>query len=215
MKPVDAFSRNRSNSDGLASYCKPCFSVRGAEAYRRKRARQGHTVRTRVVVAEGQKRCPACETIKPLEDFARASKQSGGRASYCKSCNNARQRQARFLKTYGLTPEALQSLVDGQGGWCALCRQRPAVHVDHDHVVGTVRGVVCFRCNVGLGHFSDSAAILRAAIDYLERTTWQRTQVCTGVYRLTSPRLAARRSASSSDMQRLICFRGAGSCPPA
>ncbi len=168
-----------------------------------------------MVVEPGHKRCPACETVKPLEAFAKAPKQSGGRASYCKSCKNAKQRDARFLSTYGLTADTLQARLDAQDGLCAICRLRPAVHVDHDHLVGTVRGVVCFRCNVGLGHFRDSAATLRAAIDYLERTTWQRTQVCTGVYRLTSPRLAARRSASSSGMQRLICSRGAGTCPPA
>jgi hypothetical protein len=150
-----------------------------------------------------------------VDAFARAPQQSGGLSSYCKACKNAKQRDARFLKHYGLTPEQRAALLAGQGGLCAICRELPAVHVDHDHVMGTVRGVVCFRCNVGIGHFRDSAATLRAAIDYLERTTWQRTQTCTGVYRLTSPRLAARRSPSSSDMLRLISSRRAASCPPA
>jgi hypothetical protein len=34
-------------------------------------------------------------------------------------------------------------MVEQQGGVCALCRERPAQHVDHDHVTGRVRGVLC------------------------------------------------------------------------
>jgi len=66
---------------------------------------------------------------------------------------------------------------------------------------------LCFNCNGGLGQFRDRIDILRKAIDYLERTTWQRTLVSTGVYQLTSPRPAAAASATSSELQRLISSR--------
>jgi hypothetical protein len=204
--PAEAFRRNRANRDGLSAYCAACFRVRDSAGYRRRRAAMGKTVSPRVDV-EGHKRCADCREIKPLAHFDRARSQSGGFNCYCKPCRSRRNREARFLKEYGLTPQALQELVDQQDGLCAICRDRPAVHVDHDHLTGAVRGVLCFPCNVGLGNFRDRTDILRTAIDYLETTTWQRQRVCTGVYRLTSPRRAARRSASSSGLQHLISSR--------
>ena len=178
------------------------------------------------MLAAGLKRCADCREVQPLDAFFRHKQGRAGRAPYCKPCAtkriaasvNARHGSTRdyhLRRRYGIDSADVDAMVAAQGGLCLLCKERPPQHVDHDHVTGRVRGVLCSCCNQGLGNFRDSAATLRAAIDYLERTTWQRTQVCTGVYRLTSPRLAARRSASSSGMQHLISSRGAGSCPPA
>lgn len=74
---------------------------------------------------------------------------------------------------YGVTPEQYQALLDAQDDRCAVCRSdawpgkdnRP--HVDHDHATGAVRGLLCGRCNTGLGQFQDDPALLRAAVDYL------------------------------------------------
>ena len=210
MLPAGAFRRNGASADGLSAYCASCYRARDAASYRRRRAAIGKTVTPRVDVA-GHKRCADCREIKPLTEFDRARSQSGGFNCYCKVCRSRRNRAAHLLREYGLTPDALQELVAQQGGVCAICKERPAVHVDHDHVTGAVRGVLCFPCNAGLGQFRDRADILRTAIDYLETTTWQSptrwNRVTPGVYRLTSPRRAARPSASSSELQHLICSR--------
>lgn len=54
-------------------------------------------------------------------------------------------------KNYGLTLEELQELIATQGHECAICGQPPAAGkrlcVDHDHVTGRVRGMLCSRCN--------------------------------------------------------------------
>jgi hypothetical protein len=42
------------------------------------------------------------------------------------------------------------------------------VHVDHHHVTGKIRGVLCFTCNVALGQLKDDVTLFRKAIDYLE-----------------------------------------------
>ena len=57
-----------------------------------------------------------------------------------------------------------------QEGGCAICGEPPktsALHVDHCHDTGRVRGLLCFRCNSALGNFREDPAILTAALDYL------------------------------------------------
>ena len=84
----------------------------------------------------------------------------------------AARRRSDLWLTYGLTPEAYQALHDGQGGTCAVCSIREtkrSLHVDHDHVTGRVRGLLCNSCNRGIGLLKDDPRILRSAIAYLER----------------------------------------------
>jgi hypothetical protein len=54
-------------------------------------------------------------------------------------------------------------MLEVQGGLCAVCKAAPAVHVDHDHVTGAVRALLCFNCNGGLGQFKDNPELLHAA----------------------------------------------------
>ena len=69
-----------------------------------------------------------------------------------------------------------------------MCRRGPAAHVDHDHLTGQVRGLLCSGCNQGLGNVKDDAARLRAAADYVEQQSWQKVLEAPGVYRLVPPR---------------------------
>lgn len=76
-------------------------------------------------------------------------------------------------RTYGLTPEDFDALLASQGERCAICRSddpgtKGMWHVDHCHDAGTVRGLLCSACNIGLGQFKDRPDVLRAAADYLE-----------------------------------------------
>jgi hypothetical protein len=60
-------------------------------------------------------------------------------------------RDYHLKRRYGLTSADVDAMVEAQGGVCLLCRERPAQHVDHDHLTGAVRGVLCSCCNQGLG----------------------------------------------------------------
>ncbi len=77
----------------------------------------------------------------------------------------------RVLRRYGLTPAAFAELIRMQGGACAICRvglagpRRP--HIDHDHDSGRVRGVLCERCNPGLGALHETRTLARA-VSYLQ-----------------------------------------------
>jgi len=59
-------------------------------------------------------------------------------------------------------------MVRAQGGLCAICRRKPAEHVDHCHLTSEVRGILCFTCNVGLGNFGDSDHLMLLAADYIK-----------------------------------------------
>lgn len=96
-------------------------------------------------------------------------------------------RNYHLKRRYGITAAEYDERKAAQGGLCALCREREAEHVDHDHRTGEVRGLLCSCCNQGLGNFRDDARHLRAAAAYVERTQrWRCLQP--GVYRLTALR---------------------------
>jgi len=68
-------------------------------------------------------------------------------------------------------------MVAKQGNRCAICGTEPdpqgvkatsRLHVDHDHIAGTVRDLLCNRCNMGIGYFLDDPVRLRAAAGYIE-----------------------------------------------
>ena len=103
-----------------------------------------------------------------------------GRHPYCNPCHNARgketvkrlygsSRHYHLKRRYGIGAQDFEELVERQGGVCPICGAQNPEHVDHDHVTGQVRGILCFNCNGGLGQFRDSTDALRAAAIYLER----------------------------------------------
>lgn len=81
------------------------------------------------------------------------------------------KRRSQRLKTrYDITQSEYDDLLDKQGGVCAVCGDNPThdLRVDHDHESGAVRGLLCHRCNLGIGYVQDSPARARAMADYLE-----------------------------------------------
>jgi hypothetical protein len=101
-----------------------------------------------------------------------------GRHAYCKPCHNLRGRETRerlyggsrnyhLRARYGVSAAEVEVLVDEQGGVCPICGRPEPGNVDHDHVTGKVRGVLCFNCNGGLGQFRDDVDALSNAIGYL------------------------------------------------
>lgn len=76
----------------------------------------------------------------------------------------------RRLARYGLGVDEFNSLLKKQGGRCAICAQnmRPAC-VDHSHSSGTVRGLLCRRCNLVLGWIEKYPDLPRMAKRYLKK----------------------------------------------
>lgn len=85
----------------------------------------------------------------------------------------ARQLAQKRVYRYGIGNEHYELLLAAQGGACAICAAdltalRPKQkHVDHCHVSGLVRGLVCARCNTTLGRFNDNPVLFANAARYL------------------------------------------------
>ena len=80
------------------------------------------------------------------------------------------KRRLATLKRFGLTPPDYARLFLSQDGKCAICRRVPsgrALDVDHDHRTREIRGLLCHRCNRGLGYFLPEHVELAA--DYLTK----------------------------------------------
>jgi hypothetical protein len=87
-----------------------------------------------------------------------------------KYCSRACAALARRGQNYGVGPGEFRRILQRQGGRCAICHGRAEKwHIDHDHLTGEVRDILCPTCNWGLGHFRDDPALLGEAQAYLER----------------------------------------------
>jgi hypothetical protein len=166
-----AFGPNRANGDGLATYCRPCFRKKSNEHYRRRRLSEGFVVRDLSATPPGHKWCNKCRSYKEVDAFPPSNRSTDGRKSECRDCLSARQRRRHLEKKYGMSLERFDALMTTQGGRCAICGRELAdkPHVDHDHVTGRVRALLCFNCNGGLGQFGDDPLRVERAALYLER----------------------------------------------
>lgn len=91
----------------------------------------------------------------------------------CKSCHSKKGRNGHLRRKYGLSTEAFAILLIKQNGGCAICGTTDwgsdsSPCVDHDHTTGEVRGLLCRKCNVGIGQLRDNPALLANAMRYLE-----------------------------------------------
>jgi hypothetical protein len=88
--------------------------------------------------------------------------------------NKRYQRECYDRFKYGLEPEQKAAMLANQNGCCAICgyqfgQEVGDMHVDHNHLTGNVRGLLCDICNRGLGYFKDNPNRLTAASFYLAR----------------------------------------------
>jgi Recombination endonuclease VII len=95
-----------------------------------------------------------------------------GQFLFCRTCRRRHTRGHSYRLFYKIADADYQRLYARQDGCCALCR-RPfdlyKLHVDHDHETGAVRGLLCHRCNTGLGSLGDTIESAERAVAYLKR----------------------------------------------
>jgi hypothetical protein len=134
------------------------------------------------------KTCSKCGEDKPLTEFHKRTASRDGVQGRCKKCQCAarktwaelhpgRQRTIEFnrkLKSrHGVSGDQFWEMHSDQSGLCGACGDalQPGrkTAVDHSHTTGKVRALLCFHCNVALGHVRESPARLHALLTYLEK----------------------------------------------
>lgn len=141
------FGKNRSRPDGLSFYCKACSREKRVEA----------------MAANPSLRE---KNRKRLADLYK---------------DQERYLNYRYRSRFGITLDQYEAMLDSQGGGCAICGSRPQegeprLAVDHDHDCcpaskkscgKCVRGLLCGRCNRGIGYFDDRPETLERAATYV------------------------------------------------
>ena len=137
------------------------------------------------------KQCSKCNQTKSLSDFYIIPK-SGNPHGSCKECfklssKRSREKLGREHRKnyelqwhYGIGLEEYNEMLNQQGGKC-VCgaftgrNNAEALHVDHDHNTGLIRGLLCHRCNRAIGLVDDPKS-LRALADYIESANARSTK---------------------------------------
>lgn len=149
MKSIDQFWKDRSTTSGYRSFCKSCKTDRSdyhKEWQQRKKLANPDYFKERELARD-----PAIRRIS--------------------------NRKSALKTKYGITLEDFDHMLMEQDNKCAICKKREVFNesgkelaVDHDHVTGRVRGLLCQVCNQALGMFGDSQEVLESAIAYLAKS---------------------------------------------
>ena len=157
------------------SWCKSCRSRYDREYYNK------HTDRIKAYRREQYKKNPNhFKDIQNKWKVAHPEKVSEFQRNwYRKNCygKSLHMPTQKVLQKHGLSLEEYGQLWIEQEGVCGICRCkyiptkpkiRECLHIDHDHLTGKIRGLLCPSCNIGLGAFKDNPTYLKSAIQYLE-----------------------------------------------
>lgn len=135
-----------------------------------------------------RKICTKCNCEKSIDDFYSYTLKSGKPMlhTWCKVCfkeytksnkkpNNPKANKKYKLKyRFGLTMAEFAKMLEAQNGVCAICKEpervkKDSLSVDHDHKTGKVRGLLCGRCNRGIGMFQEDLEMMESARAYLQK----------------------------------------------
>jgi hypothetical protein len=152
VKPLDDFYQMAGMRDGHRNECKACNLAEKKRRY------------------EG-------DPEKHIDRVVRWREANRDRFNAYQRRNNARperkraMRDAYYRRTFGISADDFDALLDSQGGGCAICGTQPErvanLHLDHCHDSGGIRGILCVSCNQGIGQFRDDPDLLDAAARYL------------------------------------------------
>jgi Recombination endonuclease VII len=87
------------------------------------------------------------------------------------SSHKREEKDSRLRRTYGITLEDYEHLLEQQNFQCYFCEvvhsDKKPLHVDHDHETNRIRGLLCLSHNQAIAKFGDSPAGVTNLLQYL------------------------------------------------
>jgi|SRR5208282_2186452 len=180
--PLSAFGKNKRTKDGLHWSCKPCNVARSADwqrrnkdkvAARNKRWVQSNRAQMNDIQRDWRKRNP--EKMAAIVERSRESRNKARAAYGVRNPEKVKswQRTNQLRTLYGLTVEQYESMLATQSGLCAICgsekpdKRNRRMFVDHSHVSGKVRALLCAVCNFRVGFIESTPTWVDAVESYL------------------------------------------------
>lgn len=128
---------------------------------------------TWVIKKDYRKRtCKSCQYGRPIiPKQERVNVEPARYKTHSKEYQNEANRK-RYLKMhYGLTPKEVDMMLEKVEYKCEICKKsfkdNGKYNIDHCHSTNKVRGILCTKCNTGLGQFEDNTENMYKAIEYL------------------------------------------------
>lgn len=149
-KTLDKFVSDKNLKSGKTSDCKDCRNIRNKD-----------------FLAKKLQEDPEFHTKRNLKYKQLRSDY------YSKPEKRLKQRNKELIKSFNISLEEYDDMLERQNNLCAICRKPQnstrnlSFAVDHCHNTGKVRGLLCDWCNRALGLFQDDVNVLKSAIKYL------------------------------------------------
>lgn len=181
------FHSNKSSKDGLTSFCKQCQSIRSKEwresnlereRENNRKWRENNPDRVRERSRKWRENNPE----RHQENVRKWGKNNPDRAREHRNkwrTNNLeralekdreRSRRSHLKRNYGISEQEYTRMLNQQKGVCAICEEScktgKRLAVDHSHITGKIRGLLCFECNRRLGIVE---SFMEQALEYLDK----------------------------------------------
>lgn len=154
-KPFDCYAKNKTGHMGLSAVCRDCENRKARERYARNDVLSRRKEKKRIYDKGRRERLRAEGKLKKNDPQV--------------------QREQMMKRKYGMTIKDYDDMVQSQNNQCAICfalgskERNGRLVIDHCHASGKVRGLLCNKCNLLLGHADDTIERLERAILYLSQ----------------------------------------------
>jgi len=108
------------------------------------------------------------------DSYMRNSTKQKERARRWVLNNPAKVKDSMLQRVHGINLQTYNELFKLQNGRCSICDKHQtelnrSLAVDHSHMTGKVRGLLCSKCNTGIGQFNESILVMTKAQEYLKK----------------------------------------------
>jgi len=116
-------------------------------------------------------RCKGCDSIIRKKYYAENPEYYKRQWKRNKYSSPELAEDRRLRAAYGISKVVRDFMEAKVNGNCEICGKAVKLVIDHDHITGDVRGLLCSTCNRGIGHFNDDINLLEKAINYIYNKT--------------------------------------------